>query len=62
MFDFFHNFAGIRAHNLRASGSLSQISSKTLQVFSTIKYAQWPISILIVQRGEHIQAQAQTVV
>ena len=62
MFDFFCNFAGIRAHNLRASGSLSQISTKTLHVFSTIKYAQWPISILIVQRGEHIQAQAQTVV
>ena len=27
MFDFFHNFAGIRAHDLRASGSLGQIST-----------------------------------
>ena len=41
MFDFFHNFAGIRAHNLWVSGSLGQISTKSLQILSTIEYAQW---------------------
>ena len=41
MFDSFHDFAGIRAHNIWASGSLSQNSTKSLQILSTIEYAQW---------------------
>ena len=50
----------IRTHNLHVIGSVGQIATKTTKIFSTVKYAQWLISIRIVKRVPDIQRQAQT--
>ena len=47
---------GIRAHNLHVIGSVGQNIPKSLQFFTTIKYAEWAIAIKMVHWHDHIKS------
>ena len=56
-FEFFFGSIGIRT----LAAKTKAMWAKTQQILSTIKYAQWAISIKMVQRVAKIHAEAQTI-